>query len=109
MSIRGKFELSFEKSFSEGLSVIEITFEVDINGIFKFNALELGPKIPQKSEGFNYVNRLTNSEISRMIEEGKEFTELDLKYFKKVGARNRLKEKLAILKKKIGMGKYTIK
>ncbi|OMJ08189.1 78 kDa glucose-regulated protein [Smittium culicis] len=109
MSIRGNFELSFEKSFSEGLSVIEITFEVDINGILKFNTSELGPKIPQKSEGFNYVNRLTNYEISRMIEGGKEFAELDLKYFKRVGARNKLEEKLAILKKKISMGKYTIK
>ncbi|OMJ23477.1 Heat shock protein SSA2 [Smittium culicis] len=102
----GEFALSCEKSFSEGKSVIEVTFEVDINGILKVNASELGSKIPKTCESFNYVNRFTKSEISRMIEEGKKFAELDLKYYKKIDARNKLEKRLAIVRRKISAEKY---
>ena len=69
---------------------IEVTFEVDANGILHVKAEDKGAK---KSESITITNdkgRLSQEEIERMIKEAEELAEEDKKVRERIDARNKL-------------------
>ncbi|GFP93670.1 luminal-binding protein 5, partial [Phtheirospermum japonicum] len=75
----GKFDLSGIPPAPRGTPQIEVTFEVDANGILNVRAED---KASGKSEAITITNdkgRLSQEEIERMVKEAEEFAEEDKK------------------------------
>jgi hypothetical protein len=72
-NLLGKFELSSIPPAPRGVPQIEVTFEVDTNGIMKISAADKGTG---KSESITITNekgRLSKDDIDRMIREAEDF------------------------------------
>eukprot|EP01012_Entosiphon_sulcatum_P024863 TRINITY_DN3012_c0_g1_i1.p2 TRINITY_DN3012_c0_g1~~TRINITY_DN3012_c0_g1_i1.p2 ORF type:complete len:660 (-),score=201.07 TRINITY_DN3012_c0_g1_i1:41-2020(-) len=86
----GKFELSGIPPAPRGVPQIEVTFDVDENGILQVGAED---KATGKSEQITITNErgaLSKEEIERMVREAEEFEEEDRKVRERVEARNGL-------------------
>jgi len=98
----GKFELSGIPPAPRGIPQIEVTFEVDTNGIMKISAADKGTG---KSESITITNekgRLSKDDIDRMILEAEEFAAEDEAARKRVEALNALSSFVYGLKTQIG-------
>ena len=69
---------------------IEVTFEVDANGILHVTAEDKGAKNKQSITIINDKGRLSQEEIDRMVKEAEEFAEEDKKVRERVDSRNKL-------------------
>jgi len=69
---------------------IEVTFEVDANGILQVKAEDKVAKTSQSITITNDKGRLTEEEIEEMIREAEEFAEEDKIMKEKIDARNKL-------------------
>ncbi|RDB24857.1 glucose-regulated [Hypsizygus marmoreus] len=86
----GKFELSGIPPAPKGVPQIEVTFEMDANGIMKISAADKGTG---KSESITITNdkdRFTDEEILRMVAEGEQFAADDELHRKHVETLNNL-------------------
>ncbi|KAK4438257.1 Luminal-binding protein 5 [Sesamum alatum] len=86
----GSFELSGISPAARGVPQIEVTFEVDVNGILHVKAED---KAAKKSESITITNekgRLSEEEIEEMVREAEEFAEEDRRIRERIEARNRL-------------------
>ncbi|KAI3445358.1 hypothetical protein Pfo_002023 [Paulownia fortunei] len=86
----GKFELSGIAPAPRGVPQIEVTFEVDVDGILHVTAED---KAAKKSKSITITNdngRLSEEEIERKVKEAEEFAEEDRKIKDKIEARNKL-------------------
>ncbi|KAL3521667.1 hypothetical protein ACH5RR_019816 [Cinchona calisaya] len=86
----GKFDLTAIAPAPRGTPQIEVTFEVDANGILNVKAED---KASGKSEKITIANdkgRLSPEEIERMVGEAEEFSEEDKKVKEKIDAGNSL-------------------
>ena len=89
-NILGKFELSGIPPAPRGQPQIEVTFELDANGILKVSA---GDKGTGKSESITITNdkgRLSADEIERMIQEAEKYADEDKATRERIEARNKL-------------------
>ncbi|RPD60784.1 heat shock protein 70 [Lentinus tigrinus ALCF2SS1-7] len=89
-NLLGKFELSGIPPAPRGVPQIEVTFEVDANGIMKISAHDKGTG---KSESITITNekgRLSPEEIERMVKEAEEFAAEDEAQRKRIEALNHL-------------------
>lgn len=89
-NLLGKFDLTGIPAAPRGVPQIEVSFELDANGILKVSA---GDKGTGKSESITITNdkgRLSQDEIDRMIAEAQEFAEEDKATSEKIQARNGL-------------------
>ncbi|KAI0776840.1 heat shock protein 70 [Trametes elegans] len=89
-NLLGKFELSGIPPAPRGVPQIEVTFEVDANGIMKVSAADKGTG---KSESITITNekgRLSPEEIERMVKEAEEFAAEDEAQRKRIEALNSL-------------------
>lgn len=89
-NLLGKFELTGIPPSPRGVPQIEVSFEMDANGILKVTA---GDKGTGKAESITITNdkgRLTPDEIERMVAEAEEFAEADKAVKDKIDARNKL-------------------
>ena len=73
-----------------GVPQIEVTFEVDANGILNVRAEDKGTKKSEKITITNDKGRLSQEEIDRMVKEAEEFAEEDKKIKERIDARNNL-------------------
>ncbi|KAL1822300.1 hypothetical protein ACET3Z_009078 [Daucus carota] len=97
----GKFELTGIAPAPRGVPQIEVTFEVDANGILNVKAED---KASGKSEKITITNdkgRLTQEEIERMVHEAEEFQEEDNKLKEKIDSRNKLETYVYNMKNQI--------
>ena len=69
----GKFELSGIPPAPRGTPQIEVTFEVDANGILQVSAQDKGTGKAEKITISAESGRLSEDEIQRMIMEAKKF------------------------------------
>jgi len=86
----GKFELTGLAPAPRGVPQIEVTFEIDANGIVSVGAED---KASGKSEQITITaekGRLSEEEIERMVREAEEFADEDKELKERVDARNGL-------------------
>ena len=86
----GKFDLTGIPAAPRGTPQIEVTFEVDNNGILQVTAADKGTGKTEKIVINNDKGRLTPEEIERMVKEAEEFAEEDNKVKEKIEAKNGL-------------------
>eukprot|EP00668_Euglena_longa_P011219 GGOE01013605.1.p1 GENE.GGOE01013605.1~~GGOE01013605.1.p1 ORF type:complete len:658 (+),score=213.90 GGOE01013605.1:87-2060(+) len=86
----GKFELSGIPPAPRGVPQIEVSFDVDENGILQVGAHDKGTGKSEKITITNDRGALSKEDIDRMVREAEEFEEEDKKVRERVEARNGL-------------------
>jgi L1 cell adhesion molecule like protein len=86
----GKFDLRGIPPMPRGTPQIEITYEVDVNGILNVSACEKSSGKSEKITIQNESSRLSKEQIDKMISEAEKFKEQDEKAQKRVEAKNKL-------------------
>merc|ERR1712003_322317 len=94
----GKFELTGIPPAPRGVPQIEVSFEVDANGILQVAAEDKGTGKAEKITITAEKGRLSEEEIERMVKEAEEFAEEDKKVKERIDARNGLESYLYNLK-----------
>merc|ERR1711959_231256 len=84
----GQFDVTGIAPAPRGVPQIEVTFEIDSNGILVVGAEDKGTGNSEKITITNDKGRLTEEQIERMIKEAEEFAEEDKALKEKVDARN---------------------
>ncbi|KAJ2923135.1 hypothetical protein H1R20_g13959, partial [Candolleomyces eurysporus] len=101
-NLLGKFELSSIPPAPRGVPQIEVTFEIDANGIMKVSAADKGTG---KSESITITNekgRLSQEDIDRMVAEAEKFAAEDEAQRKRIEALNSLSSFVYGLKSQLG-------
>ncbi|RGB35483.1 heat shock protein 70 family [Rhizophagus diaphanus] len=108
-NLLGKFELTGIPPAPRGIPQIEVTFEIDTNGIVKVSAAD---KSTGKTESITIINdkgRLSQEEINRMVEEAEQFAEEDKIQKERIEAKHQLENFTYTIKSQIfddrGLGK----
>ena len=86
----GKFDLTGIRKAPRGTPKIEVTFEVDTNGILSVTAVDHESSRSEKIVITNDSNRLSKEEIARMLKEAEELEEEDKMTKGRIDARNSL-------------------
>jgi heat shock protein 1/8 len=89
-NLLGKFDLHGIPPMPRGVPQIEITYEVDVNGILQVNACEKSSGKTEKITIKNDSNRLSDEQIAQMLADAEKYKEEDEKAQKKVQAKNNL-------------------
>ncbi|CAH1786177.1 unnamed protein product [Owenia fusiformis] len=98
----GKFDLQNIPPAPRGVPQIEVTFEIDANGILKVSAEDKGTGNKEKITINNDQNRLSPEDIERMINDAEKYAADDEKVKSKVEARNELESYAYSLKNQVG-------
>merc|ERR1712087_194027 len=99
--ILGKFDLNGIPPAPRGVPQIEVTFEVDVNGILKVSAEDKGTGSKQQIVIQADQNRLSDEDIEKMVKDAETFAEEDKKLKEKVEARNELESFVYSLKNQL--------
>merc|ERR1712176_413328 len=94
----GKFELTGIPPAPRGVPQIEVTFEVDANGILQVAAEDKGTGKAEKITITAEKGRLSEEDIERMVREADEYAEEDKKVKDRIDAKNGLESYLYNLK-----------
>lgn len=86
----GTFDLSGIPPAPRGVPQIEVTFDLDANGILNVTAKEMGSGNAKNITIKNDKGRLSQAEIDRMLAEAERYRDEDEKQREKVTARNQL-------------------
>ncbi|KAF8662763.1 hypothetical protein AX16_001121 [Volvariella volvacea WC 439] len=89
-NLLGKFELTGIPPAPRGVPQIEVTFEIDANGIMKVSAADKGTGKSESITIKNEKGRLSQDEIDRMVREAEEFAAEDEAQRKRIEALNSL-------------------
>merc|ERR1712036_154816 len=84
----GKFQLGGIPPAPRGQPQIEVTFEIDSNGILNVGAEDKGTGKSEKITITNDKGRLTEEQIEKMIKEAEQFADEDKKVKERVDAKN---------------------
>merc|ERR1711865_39853 len=84
----GKFELGGIPPAPRGQPQIEVTFEIDSNGILNVGAEDKGTGKAEKITITNDKGRLTEEQIEKMIKDAEQFADEDKKVRERVDAKN---------------------
>merc|ERR1712093_256402 len=94
----GKFELSGIPPAPRGVPQVEVTFEIDANGILQVSAEDKGTGKSEKITITAEKGRLSEEDIERMVREAEEFADEDAKVKQRIDARNGLESYVYNLK-----------
>merc|ERR1712195_343721 len=86
----GKFELTGIPPAPRGTPQIEVTFEIDANGILQVSAEDKASGKSEKITITSEKGRLSEEEIERMVQEAEEFAEEDKRTKQRIDGRNGL-------------------
>ena len=86
----GEFQLNSIPPMPRGQPQIEITYDVDSNGILNVSAVEKSTGKAEKITIKNESNRLSKDDIERMVKEAESFKEADEKVRGRVESRGKL-------------------
>ena len=89
-NLLGKFNLDGIPPAPRGVPQIEVTFEIDENGIMNVNATDKGTSRNEKITITNNKGRLSKDEIEKLIKEAERFKDQDEKIRKRVESKNGL-------------------
>merc|ERR1719364_565560 len=84
----GQFDMTGIPPAPRGQPQIEVTFEIDSNGILNVGAEDKGTGKAEKITITNDKGRLTQEEIDRMVQEAEEFADEDKKVKERIDAKN---------------------
>ena len=107
-NLLGKFELTGIPPAPRGVPQIEVTFDLDANGIMNVGATEKGTGKAHKITLTNDKGRLSKEEIERMLAEAEKYKEEDEKEASRIHAKNGLESYAYSLKNTINEGKLQI-
>ncbi|KAL3251304.1 hypothetical protein ABHI18_010715 [Aspergillus niger] len=107
-NLLGKFELTGIPPAPRGVPQIEVTFDLDANGIMNVSAIEKGTGKTNKITITNDKGRLSKEEIERMLAEAEKFKAEDEAEASRIQAKNGLESYAYSLKNTINEGKLTI-
>jgi L1 cell adhesion molecule like protein len=91
----GEFTLAPIPPMKAGEAVLEVIFEVDVNGILKVTAIEKSTGRSANITISNSVGKLSTSDIEKMVAEAEKFKSTDDAYSKKFEARQQLESYIA--------------
>ncbi|KAL3990083.1 Endoplasmic reticulum chaperone BiP [Acanthocheilonema viteae] len=97
----GKFDLTGIPPAPRGVPQIDVTFEIDVNGILHVTAEDKGTGNKNKITITNDHNRLSPEDIERMINDAEKFADEDKKVKEQVEARNEFESYAYSLKNQI--------
>merc|ERR1712085_119384 len=86
----GKFELTGIPPAPRGVPQVEVTFEIDANGILQVSAEDKGTGKSEKITITAEKGRLSEEDIERMVREAEEFADVDKLVKERIDARNGL-------------------
>jgi len=86
----GKFELSGIPPAPRGVPQIEVTFDLDANGILNVTAVDKGSGKQKNIQIKNESGRLSKEEIERMLSEAEKFKDEDKKHADRASAKSSL-------------------
>ncbi|PWY65322.1 heat shock protein 70 [Aspergillus heteromorphus CBS 117.55] len=107
-NLLGKFELTGIPPAPRGVPQIEVTFDLDANGIMNVSAIEKGTGKTNKITITNDKGRLTKEDIERMLAEAEKFKAEDEAETGRIQAKNGLESYAYSLKNTLNEGKLTI-
>merc|ERR1712073_205814 len=94
----GKFDLTGIPPAPRGVPQVEVTFDVDANGILNVSAVEKGSGKVEKITITNDKGRLSNEEIEKMVNDAEKFKDEDDKQKERTAAKNSLESYIFNLK-----------
>ncbi|KAJ4988286.1 glucose-regulated protein [Stagonosporopsis vannaccii] len=97
----GKFELTNIPPAPRGVPQIEVTFELDANGILKVSAVDKGTGKGESITITNDKGRLSAEDIERMVEEAEKYAEEDKANRERIESRNKLENYAYSLKNQV--------
>merc|ERR1712084_101261 len=97
----GKFELTGIPPAPRGVPQIEVTFEVDANGILQVSAEDKGTGKAEKITITAEKGRLSEEDIERMVREAEQYAEEDRNVKERIDARNGLESYVYNLKNQL--------
>ncbi|KAJ3129650.1 ATPase with role in protein import into the ER [Nowakowskiella sp. JEL0407] len=100
-NLLGKFELTGLPPAPRGVPQIEVTFEIDVNGILKVSASDKGTGKTESITITNDKGRLSQDEIDRMIKEAEEFADEDKALKDKIDSKNQFENYVYTLKNQL--------
>jgi len=89
-NLMGKFELTGIPPAPRGVPQIEVTFDLDANGIMNVSAVEKGTGKSNKIVITNDKGRLSKEDIERMLAEAEKYKEEDEAEGRRIAAKNGL-------------------
>ncbi|XP_046552332.1 LOW QUALITY PROTEIN: heat shock protein 70 B2-like [Haliotis rubra] len=89
-NILGKFELTGIPPAPRGVPQIEVTFNIDANGILNVSAVDKSTGKSNNVTISNDQSRLSKADIDRMVSEAEKYKEEDEKHRERIAARNHL-------------------
>ena len=103
-NLLGKFDLTGIPPAPRGVPQIEVTFDIDANGILNVSAKDKSTGITNKITINNDRNRLSKEDIDRMVNDAEKFKDEDNKQKEKISARNNLENYIFSVKQAIENG-----
>jgi heat shock 70kDa protein 1/2/6/8 len=89
-NLLGKFNLEGIPPSPRGVPQIEVTFDIDANGILNVKAVEKSKGISNNIQIKNEKGRLSKDEIDRLVQEAEKFKDEDSAMRSKIEAKNTL-------------------
>jgi heat shock protein 1/8 len=103
--ILGKFNLEGIPPAARGVPQIEVTFDIDANGILNVSAIDKGTGKQNKITITNDKGRLSKEEIEKMVQDAEKFRAEDELIEKKIQAKNGLENYCFQMKNSLTEGK----
>ena len=91
-NVLGKFSLDQIPPMPRGQPQIEVTLDIDVNGILNVNAVEKSTGKVNKITITNDKSRLSKEDIERLVKEAEKYKDEDEKLRAKVEAKNQLEQ-----------------
>ena len=100
-TLLGKFQLEGIPAMPRGMPQIEVTFDMDANGILNVVAAEKSSGKSNKITITNDKGRLSKEDIERMVEEAEKFKEADLKTKENIESKQKLESQIFQIKSEL--------
>ena len=105
-NLLGKFDLTGIPPAARGIPQIDVTFDIDANGILNVSALEKGSGKSNKITITNDKGRLSKEDIDRMVSDAEKYKAEDEKEGERVRAKNQLESYAFTLKNSVSESSF---